>query len=101
MDVNCKGSYVLGTACGLCKRCEVERESRATRLAGDEWNTIDSAPTDSTDVLLYIGRKGQPPVVGFFGFYHPNSPGKPCWRDSQSRSKLHQPAAWVPLPRWQ
>lgn len=65
------------------------------------WKPIHSAPCDGTSVLVGYGTATLAhldPVVGFYGNYHPNSPGKQCWRCSHTRAKIYEPLYWMPIP---
>jgi hypothetical protein len=64
-----------------------------------QWKSLDSAPTDGTIIRVYRGA-GEAPDSAYYGIYHPNSPGKLCWRLNYT----HQPigllvneALWAPM----
>lgn len=85
--------------------CEIEEvyamaDELLERRAAERWIRLDSAPTDGTRIVLYCGF-GYPAVVVFFGIFHPNSPGKPCWRVDYTNQPVHfsgEQARWRPLP---
>ena len=71
-----------------------------------KWKPIETAPRDGTPVLLCVagydpddkyGWQGMAPFTGYFGTYHPNSPGNGEWRDDSGHRR---PAVthWMPLP---
>ena len=66
------------------------------------WNLIESAPQDGSLDLGCVAGEWNPnwgqweaPQAIRFGGYHPNAPGKKCWRDKDGHpvSCTH----WIPL----
>ena len=72
-------------------------------LAEQEWRDIATAPGDGTPVLgcsdgpwLEVWSIGLAPQTVRFRTYHPNQPGKACWRNEDGRPVY--PTLWLPLP---
>jgi hypothetical protein len=61
-----------------------------------DWMAIQSAPKDGTKIMA-TGRFYSPITI-FWGTYHPNAKGEPCWRVDGSRHKF-APTHWTPLMR--
>jgi hypothetical protein len=72
-----------------------------------KWRGMESAPKDGSPILVCWGEYSRKedmilhpwrcPLTAYWGTFHPNSPGKPCWRNSQGE-KLQDMSHWMPLP---
>jgi hypothetical protein len=60
------------------------------------WKPIETAPKDGTRVLV-CHKDYYYPETAAFKTYHPNSQGKPTWRNSISGTKI-APTHWTELP---
>lgn len=68
-------------------------------------NTM-SPPKDGTPILVWMGdwkaNLWMVPQIVVFGVFHPNSPGKPCWRNPIGGNKIGEkgwePRWWMPVP---
>lgn len=67
------------------------------------WKPIETAPKDGTVVLgchfSYGDRNdlGAHPRAVRFQAFHPNAPGKACWRNMYGHKEQHL-THWMPLP---
>ncbi len=64
-----------------------------------EWEKIDTAPKDGTIIRFYRGNGNAPESV-YWGRFHPNSPGKDCWRlnyTNQPIQYISDSAMWKPI----
>jgi hypothetical protein len=62
------------------------------------WQPLDTAPHDGTEILgVYACEHYYHPTTVFWGVYHPNAPGRPCWREARGRNKVLV-THWMPLP---
>jgi len=60
----CRGSYVLGTACGRCERCAEERAKIDTSEEDPAWY-VEWRGDLSTRHMIVFGRRGDgAPVLG-------------------------------------
>jgi len=70
------------------------------------WQPIDTAPTDSSVILVNWKSNSGPgmsevlgmPEVAYFGINHPNQKGKTMWRSANHGNKLETPDVWMPIP---
>lgn len=61
------------------------------------WQPIETAPKDGTLVLLCDAVLYEP-RTGCWASFHPNVPGKECWRTSAIGGHRLNPSHWMPLP---
>ena len=61
-----------------------------------EWNNIDTAPKDGTQVLV-CNKNYYYPTTASFRTYHPNAQGEKTWRTNGMGIKL-DPTHWQSLP---
>lgn len=59
------------------------------------WKPIETAPKDGTEIL--VCHEWYQPETAYWGTYHPNSPGKKCWRASRGGVRI-LPWYWMELP---
>jgi hypothetical protein len=84
----------------------MQLKKQGPRLFGEvqmKWLPIESAPPDGTPVLacsIGYGRAtglGLHPFTAVYSAFHPNAPGKKCWRDINGHRRA--PTHWMPLPK--
>lgn len=64
------------------------------------WQPIETAPKDGTPIWVcndHYTENGFLPISVRWCSFHPNSPGKECWRDI-NRAKVARINYWMPLP---
>lgn len=65
-------------------------------LIADQWQPIETAPKDWTDVILFDEER-DPPV--FEGYFSMEDGGRNCWMENQGMgSEPVNPSHWMPLP---
>jgi len=65
-------------------------------LIADQWQPIETAPKDWTDVILFDEER-DPPV--FEGYFSMEDGGRNCWMENQGMgSEPVNPTHWMPLP---
>lgn len=62
------------------------------------WMPISTAPKDGAHILGEVLYTDQAQTVVYFGTFHPNSPGRPVWRDAFSKRPVQDFTRWQPLP---
>ena len=59
----------------------------------NEWQPIDTAPKDGTNVLV-CNVNHYEPITASYRTYHPNAQGKKTWRAGQMGNKIN-PTHWM------
>lgn len=62
----------------------------------DQWQPMETAPRDWTNIILYDDER-DPPV--FEGYFSMEDGGRNCWMENQGMgSEPVNPSRWMPLP---